>query len=1239
MLVTGIAPDFRDELLGNIQWRVLESEEQWHHAIIQQDADLPLKLTPEEYELVKLPGNLLLSGSAGTGKTTVALYRLLQSLGDSLSGRRLYVAYNPLLVSNAQEQFKRLVGKTDTEIDTIFQFKTLRDLCLEILQASGQSYIVEDQVTFQVFSELYRGNPKIKQYPTALAWDEIRSIIKGSQLSTDRDILSKKDYEKLGKRRSTVIPPHQRHEVYQLAEWYQKKLKNQQDERFDEIDLARKVLQLVKSSSTHPYQLIVCDEVQDFTELQLELLLQLSATDGKLFFAGDLHQMISPSGFRWEELRQKFYRGRREVTQRTLNFNFRSVGTLVNLANQVLRLRSRLLQAPVGDISQPAFSHGENARLIAATPETLKPALGQLNPGDAILVRTEAEREKFRDALKSTLIFTIEEAKGLEFDTVFLVEFFQHAQELWGRVFRNAVRQDKDTPHLQLELNLLYVGITRARRILNIWEARHSQIWSQPELTGCIMTFNSELVKDDRVEPTAEAWRERGLYYLKAEFYRQALECFEKSGDTLLQRKANAKLLVQQGEYSKAAEIFAEVEEWVDAARLFEKVEQWQRAARCWASAGNSKKPQVCEAYALEADKRWEEAAQKWEALERKEDAKRCWMNIPEKKAEYQAIEFEQKKQWLKAAQHYEIAGLIEKAQQCRAKILKKPTSAKQEKTRIVHFPLMRSMGKLYISSRGGWTPNDVWQKIGEARGHVSVPWNKKLKLEANKQASSDVSFLDALAPDDLYTIMHLNEVDDNGLVHIRRLTGLKSLDLRMSKISDAGLVNIQNLTSLIALGLSDTNLGDIGMENVKKLTTLKRLFLSNTRVGDSGLSYIQGLIELEDLNLTSTNVSDAGLDYLKNMRKLERLILVNTQVSEVGWHDLKRALSKCEILWMPHGSLFGADSVTNSDDEENSTEIANICLTQGKIPMEIDAPSHAIRDNCASAKDHTKQGSDRFYVGDYQGAIKDFNLAIRINPEVTIAYIMRGLAYSSLGNYRAAIDDYTQALKIDPIDAETYLRRGVSRYDLDDYEEAIEDYTQAIQLNPTFSEAYSHRGIVYEALENYESAIEDYTQAIQLNPNDSKAYNNRGETRSKTGDFQGALEDGTEAVRINPDFECAYNVRGLVRARLEDYKGAIEDWTQSLRIKPNNAKTLYNRGTGRFKSRDFQGAIQDFTQAMQKEPSNPDMYMNRGSAYASLGNVQRAINDYHRAADLYLQQGMMNERLAVLNAVRRLQQ
>ncbi|MFP4337724.1 MAG: UvrD-helicase domain-containing protein, partial [Halothece sp.] len=568
-----ISEEVVDELVGNIQWRVVESESQWQQAITQNDIDLPLKLTPEEYQFVNHQGNLLLSGNAGTGKTTIGLYQLLKSLETLPEGKRLYVAYNPVLVKQAKQQFNRLVGNQITEIADLFEFKTIRNLCLEILEASGETYLETDEVNYERFNQLYRRSER-KKYPPALVWDEIRSIVKGSYLETNRNLLPKQDYEKLGKKRSSIIPKNERYIIHQLAEWYQKKL--DQEQHFDEIDLARKVIHSIKHGQGDKYQLIICDEVQDLTEIQLHLLMQLLSPNGQIFFAGDLNQMISPSGFRWEDLKTKLFKGNRQAEQKTLYFNFRSVGSLTRLANQVLKLKSRLLNEKSKESHQNVSSYGEWARLINAPLSNLQPTLKQLYPEDAILVRTEADKEKLSDEFQSSFVFTIEEAKGLEFDTVFLVEFFQPHSSLWQKAFKGKpALKDKEIPQLRLELNLLYVAITRARRILNVWEDQLSTIWNQEEVQIFTQQISSESVREVRVEPTAEIWKERGLYYLEAKFYRQAIECFKFSGDTKLQRKTEANLLLQERKESEAIEIFQELEEHGQVAQLFEKQKQW----------------------------------------------------------------------------------------------------------------------------------------------------------------------------------------------------------------------------------------------------------------------------------------------------------------------------------------------------------------------------------------------------------------------------------------------------------------------------------------------------------------------------------------------------------------------------------------------------------------------------------------------------------------------------------------
>ena len=65
------------------------------------------------------------------------------------------------------------------------------------------------------------------------------------------------------------------------------------------------------------------------------------------------------------------------------------------------------------------------------------------------------------------------------------------------------------------------------------------------------------------------------------------------------------------------------------------------------------------------------------------------------------------------------------------------------------------------------------------------------------------------------------NNVTDAGLVHLKGLTKLSVLDLRVAKITGTGLLHLKGLTRLSALDLSDTNITDAGMVHLKALTNL----------------------------------------------------------------------------------------------------------------------------------------------------------------------------------------------------------------------------------------------------------------------------------------------------------------------------------------------------------------------------------------------------------------------------------
>ena len=93
-----------------------------------------------------------------------------------------------------------------------------------------------------------------------------------------------------------------------------------------------------------------------------------------------------------------------------------------------------------------------------------------------------------------------------------------------------------------------------------------------------------------------------------------------------------------------------------------------------------------------------------------------------------------------------------------------------------------------------------------------------------------------------------------------------------------------------------------------------------------------------------------------------------------------------------------------------------------------------------SNAEDFYNRGVEKGEKGDFQGAIADYNQALRINPNYAKAYLNRGDAYHELGEYQKAIADYNQALRINPDYIKAYIDRGHAYSELKEYEKAMTD-------------------------------------------------------------------------------------------------------------------------------------------------------------------------------------------------------
>ena len=155
-----------------------------------------------------------------------------------------------------------------------------------------------------------------------LVWMEIQSFIKGSlnALESEGGALSLKDYEEFGRKRAPNFPMD-RAKVYNLYKEYVKELKHKCiDQRlFDNGDF---IYNLYKRLKANPYQqnwsihYVYVDEVQDFTQAELAVIVRCCKHPNGFFFAGDTAQtIIKGIAFRFEDLTSIFYSYMEELNQ------------------------------------------------------------------------------------------------------------------------------------------------------------------------------------------------------------------------------------------------------------------------------------------------------------------------------------------------------------------------------------------------------------------------------------------------------------------------------------------------------------------------------------------------------------------------------------------------------------------------------------------------------------------------------------------------------------------------------------------------------------------------------------------------------------------------------------------------------------------------------------------------------------------------------------------------------------
>ncbi|KAK0573500.1 hypothetical protein LWI29_008983 [Acer saccharum] len=612
-----------------------------------RELDLPFEVTDEQREMILFTRSTFIHGRSGTGKTTILIMKLYQKeklyhmamegfngaetktdryisqengVEEDIGGtkrailRQLFVTVSPKLCFAVKQHISHLksyvLGEKFPEESSLFgvddfddaaEFNDIPNSFIDIPLKSFPLVI-----TYNKFLMMLDGTLELtKKLDSSLVFTEIISHIKGGLHAMDAGDckLSREDYVQFSGGRVSTLSTRKREKIYDVFLNYEK--------------------------------------MKDLTMSQIALFKYICRNvDEGFVFSGDTAQTIARGiDFRFQDMRALFFKkfvlessgngfvGREQKRKisdvLSLSQNFRTHAGVLKLAQSIIELLFHFFPHSI-DVLKPEISliYGEPPVLLQS--ENNEDAIIKLfgNRGNlggkvvcfgaqqVILVRDDCARKEISNHVgKQALVLTILECKGLEFQDVLLYNFFSSStlKDKWRVIYEYMKEQDlldSNSPRffpsfdeakhsiLCSELKQLYVGITRTRQRLWIWENMEElskpmfDLWKKKSLVQ-VRQLDDSLAQAMQVASSLEEWRSQGIKLFHEHNYEMATMCFERAGDTYWERRSKAVSLkaaadrVRNSNPEKANIILRE------AAEIFEAIGKADTAARCFSDLGD----------------------------------------------------------------------------------------------------------------------------------------------------------------------------------------------------------------------------------------------------------------------------------------------------------------------------------------------------------------------------------------------------------------------------------------------------------------------------------------------------------------------------------------------------------------------------------------------------------------------------------------------------------------------------
>jgi len=463
------------------RFRVVEDIEELEAALDYPWEKWSVFLHPAQRAIVErdFDGPARVSGSAGTGKTIVALHRAVYLARQNLDARILLTTFSSTLAENLKKKLRILVGNRPRTLNQI-EVYALDDVAKRLYGSNiGELKLASPDEISGFIDEAAAAVPdhKFSQHFLETEWNQIVDPWQSRSWEDYQDVV------RLG--RKTRFPEAQLVELWKIFEIVRSKLDKHGLKTH--ADMYTDLSGLFAERDAKPYDFAVIDESQDISVFQLKFLSALSSVEpNALFFAGDLGQRIFRHPFSWKSVGIDV-EGRSE----TLKINYRT-------SHQIREQSDRLLESTIADVDGIKEKRSDTISVFnGPKPEievcssieeekdlVAKWVSARVSDGIAlseigVCVRSKNELERATASLEvhefkydvlngeptesdGISVATMHRAKGLEFKAMVVMACDDDVIPSQERIELVADESDLEEVY-NTERHLLYVACTRAR--------------------------------------------------------------------------------------------------------------------------------------------------------------------------------------------------------------------------------------------------------------------------------------------------------------------------------------------------------------------------------------------------------------------------------------------------------------------------------------------------------------------------------------------------------------------------------------------------------------------------------------------------------------------------------------------------------------------------------------------------------------------------------------------------------